>query len=77
MSRASRVRPRLDESRRAGILTALVGLGFAAVDAAARPEPGSARPTSAARLRRAAVVAAPFLAGGHVLFWRGVLPRRR
>ena len=59
------------------MLTALVGLGFAAVDAAARPEPGSARPTMAARLRRACLVAAPFLAGGHVMFWRGVLPRRR
>lgn len=68
---------RLDDGRRAGILTALVGLGFAAVDAAARPEPGSARPTAVARLRRAGLVAAPFLAGGHVLFWRGILPRRR
>ncbi|SES42647.1 hypothetical protein SAMN05216199_3520 [Pedococcus cremeus] len=68
--------PRLDDGRRAGVLTALVGLGFAAVDAATRPEPGSPRPTTVARLRRAGLVAAPFLAGGHVLFWRGVLPRR-
>lgn len=68
---------RLDDGRRAGILTALVGLGFAAVDAATRPEPGSPRPTTVARLRRAGLVAAPFLAGGHVMFWRGILPRRR
>ena len=67
---------RLDDGRRAGILTALVGLGFAAVDAAARPEPGAPRPSPAARLRRAGLVAAPFLTGGHVMFWRGVLPRR-
>jgi hypothetical protein len=67
----------MDDGRRAAILTALVGVGFAAVDAATRPEPGSPRPTPGARLRRAGLVAAPFLAGGHVMFWRGVLPRRR
>jgi hypothetical protein len=71
------VTTRTDAGRRAGVLTALVGIGFAAVDAAARPEPGSPRPTAAARLRRAALVAAPFLAGGHLMFWQGVLPRRQ
>ena len=73
----SRGPSRLDEGQRAGLLAALVGLGFAAVDAAARPEPGSARPTTAARLRRAGLVAGPFLASGHLMFWRGILPRRR
>jgi hypothetical protein len=68
---------RLDDGQRAGLLTALVGVGFAVVDAAARPEPGSARATATARLRRATLVAAPFLAGGHLMFWRGLLPRRR
>jgi hypothetical protein len=68
---------RLDDGQRAGLLTALVGLGFAAVDAAARREPGLPRPTPAQRLRRAGLVAGPFLAGGHVMFWRGVPPRRR
>ena len=63
--------------QRAGLLTALAGLTFAAVDTATRPSPGSTRPPTAARLRRAAVVAAPFLAGGHVMFWGGVIPRRR
>ena len=72
----SRSLGRLDEGRRAGILTALVGLGFAAVDAAARREPGTPRPTRTQRLRRAGLVAGPFLAGGHVMFWRGILPRR-
>ena len=67
----------LDDGQRAGLLTALVGLGFAAVDAAARREPGTPRPTPAQRLRRAGLVAGPFLAGGHVMFWRGILPRRR
>jgi hypothetical protein len=71
------VTTRHDAGRRAGALTALVGVGFAVVDAAARTEPGAPRLTGAARLRRAALVAAPFLAGGHLMFWQGVLPRRR
>lgn len=68
--------PAPDTGRRAGLLTACVGLGLAAVDAATRPEPGTTPPTAATRLRRAALVAAPFLVGGHVMFWQGVLPRR-
>jgi hypothetical protein len=71
------VSPAPDTGRRAGLLTAFVGLGLAAVDAATRPEPGSPRPTTATRLRRAALVAAPFLAGGHLMFWHGPVPRRR
>lgn len=69
--------PRLHPARRAGLLTALAGLALAAADAAARRSPGSTTPTRAARWRRAVVVAAPFLAGGHVMFWGGALPRRR
>lgn len=68
--------PAPDTGRRAGLLTAFVGLGLAAVDGATRPEPGTTPPTGAARLRRAALVAAPFLASGHVMFWQGFLPRR-